>query len=96
MRALCRGAEGWVPTREEMLASPGDTLTCSLGWKVCRAPCSSWVAFREPLDKQKPFWRWSPDAAVTGAWKQESSACWGTLVLAQNRNLWVFGWESTK
>lgn len=75
-----------------MLASPGDTnhaSTSSPGWKVYRAPCISWVAFREPSDKQKSFQGWSPDAAVMGARKQEGSACWGTLVLA--RNLWFFG-----
>lgn len=75
-----------------MLTSPGDTnhvLTCSPGWKVYRAPCISWVAFREPLDKQKSFQGWSPDAAVMGTRKQEGSACWGTLLLAQN--LWFFG-----
>lgn len=93
-RTPCRGAEGWVPTGGEMLASPGDTdrvLTCSLGWKVCRGPCCSPVAFREPLDKQNSFQGWSPDAAVMGAWKQEGSACCGILVLAQNRNLWFSG-----
>lgn len=64
---------GWVPTRGEMLASPGDTpcvLTCSLSWKVCRAPCSSWVAFGESSDEQKSFRGRRPDAAVMGSWKQ--------------------------
>lgn len=94
VRALCRGAEGQVPTGGEMLASPGHTncvLTCSLGWKVCRALRSSWMAFRGSLDKQKSFQGRSPDAAMMGSWKQEGSACWGTLALVQNRNLWFFG-----
>lgn len=58
MRALWSGAEDWVPTRGEMLTSPGDishVLTCSLGWKVCRALSSSRVAFRESSDGKKSF-----------------------------------------
>lgn len=64
-----------------MLSSSGDTsrvLTCSLGWKVCRALSSSRVAFRESSDKKKSFQGLSLDAVVMSSWKQEGSGCWGT------------------
>lgn len=49
------------------------------------------MAFREPPDKQESFQGWSPGSVVTGPWKQQGSACSGSLQLVWNWNLWFFG-----